>query len=284
MNMIDSVLSFLGRRSRLLAVIPVLALLAVSAAGQADRWTPTDSASDYGYKYDDLFRLITILVSVSFVIVLLMLTVSVLRDRAKPGKPASFDHGRSLHDKRFTAIVSVTVFLVLDAWVLVIAMSDLRESYYNIPPEDDPDTFQVEVLGQQWSWNFRTAGADGEMGTPDDIVTINELTVPKDRAISLNMTSKDVIHSFFLPDMRLKRDLNPGSVNLAWFRPIKAGDFDILCAELCGYAHYQMQGKLHVFEQDVFEMWEQEASRMALAGYDAEDTEAEWAWDWRSQG
>ena len=282
--MIDRVLSLFARRPRVLAWIPVLVLLSATAAAQTRRWKPTPPASDYGHKYDELFNLITVLVTVSFVIVLIFLLTAVLRDRARPGKTASFDHGSSLHDKRFTAIVSVTVFVVLDAWVLVIAMTDLRESYYNIPPAEDAETLQVEILAQQWSWNFRTPGVDGEFGTPDDIVTINELTVPKDRPISLNMTSKDVIHALFLPDMRLKRDINPGAVNLAWFRPILSGTYSILCAELCGYAHYQMQGKLHVLEENVYEQWEEEASRMAVAGHDAEDTEAEWAWDWRSRG
>ena len=272
--------------SALAATAAVLALTqAATAQGSevANRWSLLPSASDFGYRFDELFSLITVLVSISFLIVLALLFAAVYRDRSRPGHQAHYDHGSSLHDKRFTALVSVTVFLVLDAWVLVIAMTDLREAYYKVPSPEEPDVVRVEVLAQQWAWNFRTPGLDGEFGTPDDIVTINELTVPKDRPVSINLSSKDVIHALFLPAMRVKRDANPGAVNLTWFRPITAGTFEILCAELCGYAHYQMQAKLHVLEGDVYDAWEQEASRMAQAGYDAEDTEAQWAWEWRSQ-
>lgn len=270
------------RRAGALATLAALAALAcapaVSAQAVVERWRPHPPASSYGERFDQLFALITTLIGISFAIVLVLLLVPVLRDRARPGHKAHYDQGSSLKDKRFTAVVSVTVFLVLDAWVLVVAMRDLREGYYNIPTPQTPDVLRVEVLAQQWAWNFRTPGADGEFGTPDDIVTINELTVPQDRPISLNTTSKDVIHSLFLPDMRLKRDANPGAINQSWFQPIQAGTFQILCAELCGYAHYQMHGKLHVLPQAQYDAWEQEASAIALAAHDPNDAEARWAW------
>ncbi|GJM22967.1 MAG: hypothetical protein DHS20C15_28820 [Planctomycetota bacterium] len=254
---------------------------AVSAQEVTKRWGPTEPVSTYGHRFDSLFNLITLLISVSFFIVLILLLVPVIRDRAKPGKRASFDHGNSLHDKRFTAIVSVIVFIVLDALVLVIAMRDLREGFWNDPLPNDPEVVRVEVLGQQWSWNFRLAGTDGEFGTPDDIITINELTIPVDRPIDMNLTSKDVIHSFFLPDMRVKRDANPGAVNEMWFESMATGSFAILCAELCGFAHYQMHGEVHVLSEADYDAWEAEASRLALLGYDENDAEAQWAWAWQ---
>jgi cytochrome c oxidase subunit 2 len=277
--------SIFGKLSAKLLTCPI-ALACLSGALSAQdavekRWGPTPPASSFGDEFEDLFWLITALTGVSFALVLVMLIVPAIRDRAKPGKRASFDHGKSLHDKRFTAVVSILVFVVLDAWVLVIAMRDLREGYWNIPLPDDPDTYQVQVLGQQWAWNFRAAGVDDEFGTADDILQLNELTVPLDRPVSMNFTSKDVIHSLFLPDMRLKRDANPGAVNLAWFEPVVAGTFDILCAELCGYAHYQMHGKLHVLDESQFGTWEQEASHLAVGAYDSDDSEAHWAWDWQ---
>jgi len=269
--------------ARVAATSSALLLLsaAVSAQDVVNRWGPTPPASSYGEEFQELFWLITVLVSVSFALVVILLTIPFIRDRARPGKKASYDHGTSLHDKRFTALVSVIVFVVLDAWVLVIAMEDLQTGYWNYPSPSSPATYRVEVLGQQWAWNFRATGVDGEFGTSDDILSTNSLTVPKDRPISMNFTSKDVIHSFFLPDMRMKRDANPGSVNLAWFQPVIAGDFDILCAELCGFAHYQMHGRLHVLEQDVFDTWEKEASLMGQAAYDKNDSEAHWAWEWQ---
>ena len=273
------------RRAQAALVPLVAALLAPAVAAQevVDRWRPNPPASSYGYRFDDLFSLITLLIGVSFAIVLVLLIIPVIRDRARPGHKASFDHGRSLHDKRFTAAVSVTVFLVLDAWVLIVAMTDLREGFWKVPVPDEPDVLQVEVLAQQWAWNIRTPGTDGKFGTADDIVTINEFTVPQDRPISVNVASKDVIHSFFLPDMRMKRDANPGAINQCWFEPIKPGDFDLLCAELCGIAHYQMHGKLHVLPEADYAEWEKEASHVATAAFDPADTEAGWAWDFKEQ-
>jgi cytochrome c oxidase subunit 2 len=268
-------------RSRWLGCPLALMLTSTWALAQDKRWGPGEPASDYGYRFTDMFWLITILTSVSFGVVVLLLVIPVLRHRERPGRRASFDHGTSLHDKRLTAFISVAIFIVLDAWVLVIAMTDLREAYWAFPDVEDPQTYRVEVLAQQWAWNFRTPGVDGEFGTADDILSINELVVPLDRPVSFNMTSKDVIHALFLPEMRLKRDVNPGSINKVWFKPIIAGDFTILCAELCGFAHYQMFGKLRVLEQDLFNQWEAEASRLASTAFDADDTEARWAWDWQ---
>src|SRR5262249_33353694 len=137
------------------------------------------------------------------------------------------------------------------------------------------------VLAQQWAWNFRTPGPDDKFGTPDDVVTINQLTLPQGRPCVFNVSSKDVIHSFFVPDMRIKRDANPGAINQVWFKPAKTGSYDILCAELCGYAHYMMHGKLDVLSPEDFDAWQKEAGRHALGTFDEKDTEAHWAWNWK---
>ena len=266
---------------RLSSTLSSLALLAGTAAAQEARWGPHPPASSYGEQFDFLFMLITALIGGSFLIVLFMLLVPVFRDRARPGHKAHFDQGKSLHDKRFTAVVSILVFFVLDASVLWVTMRDLREGFWNIPAPDHPGVIKVEVLGQQWAWNFRTPGSDGEFGTGDDILTLNELTVAVDTPVVFNLTSKDVIHSIFIPDMRMKRDLNPGAVNEAWFEPIVTGDYDILCAELCGFAHYQMFGQVHVLSKQDYAAWEQDASKLALLAYDETDTEAQWAWEWQ---
>jgi len=81
--------------------------------------------------------------------------------------------------------------------------------------------------------------------------------------------------------MRIKRDVNPGSINKVWFQAEKPGDYEILCAELCGFAHYQMHGTLTVVPPDRWDAWQAEASHIAQATYDENDTEARWAWDWK---
>src|SRR5262245_28086959 len=131
-----------------LAALLALALAPAAAAADGNRWGPTPPASAEGHRVDSLFMLITWLVSSSFAIVLLLMLITVVRDRARPGHSARYDHGASLHDKRFTAVVSVIVFVVLDAWVLITTMRDLREVVYNIP-RSDPNAYRVEVLAQQ---------------------------------------------------------------------------------------------------------------------------------------
>lgn len=281
----------MSKRAFPLAALSALAVLALQApawawqsgAGHIDgpkRWGPNPVASLNGGRVDTLFWVITALVSISFLIVLLMLLVTVLRDRARPGVKAKYDHGSSLHDKRFTAIVSVIVFIVLDASVLWITMHDLRETVWNIPVGKQ-DVLRVEVLAQQWAWNFRQPGPDGAFGTPDDIVTINELHIPQGKPVVFHGSSKDVIHSFFVPDMRIKRDFNPGSINKVWFQAEQAGNHEILCAELCGFAHYQMHGTLTVLTPERWNAWQAEAGRIAQATFDEKDSEAHWAWDWK---
>jgi cytochrome c oxidase subunit 2 len=273
-----------ARSTRVTALCGVLFLALSPVLGAQDavtkRWGPTPVASFDGHRVDELFMKITVLVSISFAIMLILLITPAIKHRARPGHKAHFDHGTSLKDKRFTAIVSLVVFIVLDAYVLIIAMTDLREVVYNFPLTKE-GAFRVEVSAQQWAWNFRTAGPDGEFGTADDIVSINELHVPNKTPVVFNLASKDVIHALFLPDMRIKRDINPGAINRVWFEPAIAGTYDILCAELCGFAHYQMHGRLFVHEQDDYEAWQQEAGRIATMTYDDNDTEAQWAWDWK---
>lgn len=259
----------------------ILIGLAPGAFAGTNRWAPVDSASDFGWRFEELFWLITKLCIGAFTIVVIMILIPAVRDRYKPGKKAHFDHGASLHDKRLATFISALTFIVLDAWVLVIAMGDLREAWWNIPESEEAGVYEVEVLAQQWAWNFRHKGADGKFGTADDILEMNDLTVPKDRSISIQGTSKDVIHSLFVPAMRFKKDFNPGDINSTWFKPITAGSYTILCAELCGYAHYQMFGECHVLESDTFDSWAAAASEMGVASFDPEDTEAQWAWDWK---
>ncbi len=279
MNRINSLLAGV-LSSRWMKALAVVGMAGVAEAQGGNRWAPFPPASDFGHRFSELFWLITILCSISMVIVVLLLLIPLLRDRARPGHKANYDHGSSLHDKRLTAVISLATFIVLDAWVLAIAMKDLREAYWNMPEVDQAETYPIEVLGQQWAWHFRGPGLDGEFGTPDDILEMNQLTIPKGRPVSFQMTSKDVIHSLFLPEMRTKKDVNPGSINKTWFKPIEAGEFTILCAELCGYAHYQMFGNLTVMEQEDFDEWEESASLLGIAAYDPEDEEAQWAWEW----
>jgi cytochrome c oxidase subunit 2 len=118
---------------------------------------------------------------------------------------------------------------------------------------DIPPT--VEVTARQFEWRLRYPGADGVIGTPDDIHHVNDLHIPVDTDVMVHLKSMDVLHSFFLPNLRIKQDAVPGHVIPVWFRAKETGTFDLVCAELCGWGHYKMKGRLTVQSRPEYEDW-----------------------------
>jgi cytochrome c oxidase subunit II len=131
----------------------------------------------------------------------------------------------------------------------------------------------IRVVAEQFAWNVHYPGADGQFGATsvrlvsssnpigldrtspfgaDDLVTINEIHLPIHRPVMIQLSSKDVIHSFGVAAMRVKQDAIPGLLSPIWFTPTVAGDFDIACAQLCGLAHYRMRGVIIVESDDAY--------------------------------
>jgi cytochrome c oxidase subunit 2 len=142
------------------------------------------------------------------------------------------------------------------------------------PPSGDALT--VRVVAQQFSWLIHYPGADGEFGTidparigadnpagldrasmhaSDDVIAINEMHLPLGRPVIVQLTARDVIHSFGVPAMRVKQDAIPGMMTPVWFTPTLAGTFDIACSQLCGLGHYRMRGTIVVEPAEAFERW-----------------------------
>ena len=127
----------------------------------------------------------------------------------------------------------------------------------------------AEVTGRQFEWRIRYPGKDGALNTLDDVwAPPSEFHFYKDVPCRINLRSDDVLHSFFLPELRIKQDAVPGSTIPVWFDSNRAGTYDLICAELCGWGHYKMRGKIVIHETKAeFESWldrqraEQEASR-----------------------
>ena len=126
-------------------------------------------------------------------------------------------------------------------------MSTWAEIKFKGAIEDEP--VFCEVWASQFDWRFRYPGADERFGTADDFETPYELVVPDDQKIVMNMRSRDVLHSFFVPKLRLKQDAVPGMTIPIWFEVDTAqlaeepsNSFDIICTELCGWGHYKMSG------------------------------------------
>lgn len=108
------------------------------------------------------------------------------------------------------------------------------------------DAVEFQVTGKQWMWKIQHPSGQRE---------INDLHVPVNTPIKLNMTSEDVIHSFYLPAFRVKQDVLPGRYTTVWFEADKPGEYHIFCTEYCGAEHSKMIGTIHVLEQDEYEAW-----------------------------
>ncbi|MBX5483449.1 MAG: cytochrome C oxidase subunit II [Myxococcaceae bacterium] len=178
--------------------------------------------------------------------------------------------------------VAVGVFLVVDGTFFVESWRILHEQLWNFDiPDRDPRTTRVEVNAHQWAWDFRQPGPDGVFNTADDVVSWNELRVPVDAPVSMQLSSTDVVHSLYLPNFRQKMDAVPGQLNRLWFRPTEPGDFEIACSQHCGVNHYRMRAVLHVMPRAEYDRWLREAAAIAERAHDPDDAEAQWGWPWR---
>jgi cytochrome c oxidase subunit II len=149
---------------------------------------------------------------------------------------------------------------------------------------NDKNAILVHAIGQQFNWNFHLPGPDGVFGRrdlalvsnsnpvgldpndpngKDDLVVLGELHVPVDRNVVVDVSSKDVIHNFALPNMRIAQDAIPGQVVPMWFKPIKTGTYDIVCGQLCGLGHYSMKGTLVVDTPADYQAWLKERAELS---------------------
>ena len=173
----------------------------------------------------------------------------------------------------WSIVPAIVMTLVAEGGVLVIGLPVWGQLYGQEPPSD---AVLVEVTGEQFTWNIRYPGEDGEFGrtdpqlisfengigldrsdpaAADDILDLALMYVPVNRPVHIRLRSRDVLHSFYLPHHRIKQDAVPGMTIDLWFTPNREGEFEIACAELCGFGHYQMRGTLNVVSQDEFSRW-----------------------------
>jgi cytochrome c oxidase subunit II len=170
---------------------------------------------------------------------------------------------------------------VVDGNLLVFGLRDIDRAFWNFDaPEADAAAVRIQINAHQWAWDARYAGRDGRFNTADDIVTTNDVRVPVGVPVLLQLAASDVLHSFSLPNFRIKQDAVPGTINRLWFQAKRTGVFDIACAQHCGVSHYKMRGVLSVLTPEAYAAWATEAGAMAERAFDAEDKAAQWGWDW----
>jgi cytochrome c oxidase subunit 2 len=152
-------------------------------------------------------------------------------------------------------------------------------------PEQSQATF-VRVVAEQFAWNVHYPGADGTFGRTDislvgpdnplglddadeagrDDIIVDRLNVPVGKPVLVMLSSKDVVHSFGLPQMRVKQDAVPGLVQPVWFTPTLTGTWDIACSQLCGLGHYRMKGTYEVMTQADYDAWQAEEAALLTGG------------------
>lgn len=260
-------------------LVSALARAAVEITGNDGRMSRPIDASIDGHRSDWLFNFTTVAISILFVIMVgIILWASVIH-RDRPGRKAQYEHGIGRKHLMFTAIVSSIIFFGIDGTLLAGSFVDLTEAFWKFPTKAE-NPVEIEVLGQQWAWNIRYAGPDGKFNTADDVITLNDMHVPIDRPVYLKIRSKDVIHSFYLPNFRQKIDAFPGSTSQLWFQATMPGLFEIGCAQHCGVSHYKMHGLIRVESKNDYDAWLKQASADSQRRYDETDPTAHWGWDW----
>jgi cytochrome c oxidase subunit 2 len=193
-----------------------------------------------------------------FIVTNLLLAWFGFKYQDAPGAKAAYWHDNPRLEWTWTLVT---------AGILAIFLFNALGLWAQVTSKAPADAMVIEVTGQQFAWNVRYPGKDGVFGrtdhlqasidnptgivqddpaAKDDVILLNQLYLPQDKPVRIQIRSMDVIHSLFLPNFRVKQDAMPGMTVETWFTPKEAGDFDIACAEHCGLGHYRMRGQVHV--------------------------------------
>lgn len=259
---------------RLLAVVVWLIPIVLVAFG-VKRWLPP-LASEHGGGIDRMLHYLLATVGGLLVLAHLMLGYFIWRFSGQ--SRVTFRQASPRQERNWSLVPIVLMTLIAEGGVFVLGLPVWAKLYAAAPPE----AVAVEVTGEQFAWNIRYTGEDGVFGRTehrllslsnvlgldsqdpaarDDRVLQNEIALPVNRPARIRLRSKDTLHSFFLPNLRIKQDAVPGMTIELWFVPTVVGTYEIACTELCGLGHYQMRGLLRVVPGEEFEPWWQELPR-----------------------
>ena len=208
-------------------------------------WLP-ENVSTFGRDIDWLFHLIYAITAITGILVFAALIAFLVIYRDRPGRRARYTHGNTTLEIVWT-IVPALILVVL-TFLSVPAWSKIKMTQ---PPTD----VIIQVVAKQFNWQVFYPGADGKFGTEDDKKFLDEMHVPVNKPIRVILKSQDVIHSFFVPNFRIKQDAVPGREIAAWFDATKPGKYEWPCAELCGFGHSGMKGWIYVHTPEDYAKW-----------------------------
>jgi cytochrome c oxidase subunit 2 len=208
-------------------------------------WLP-ENVSTFGADIDWLFHLIYAITAITGILVFVTLIAFLVMYRDRPGRRARYTHGNTTLEIVWTVVPAL--ILVVLTFLSVPAWSKIKMSQ---PPTD----VVIQVNAKQFNWQVSYPGPDGKFGTADDKQFLDEMHVPVNKPIRVILKSQDVIHSFFVPNFRIKQDAVPGREIAAWFDATKPGKYEWPCAELCGFGHSGMKGWVYVHTAADYEKW-----------------------------
>jgi cytochrome c oxidase subunit II len=237
-------------------------------------WWSTPIASNWHY-IDKTISLTFWITGFVFVAVVLFTAYCVFRFRHVEGRRALYEPENNKLELWLTVVTAVGVAALLAPGLYVWGQ------FVSVPSE----ATEVEVVGRQWLWNFRLPGKDGKLGTSDArfisdtnplgvspydpggaddvIIDDSEIHLPLGKPVKIVLRSIDVVHDFYVPEIRSKMDMVPGMVTYFWFTPTRTGTFEILCAGLCGVGHPNMRGKVVVDTEAGYQAWLQQQKTFA---------------------
>ena len=212
-------------------------------------WFMSEPVSTFGAEIDSIYYLILVITAVIFVLVEVALIVFMIKYRHREGRRAEYSHGHTTLEAVWTIVPFILVMVI--AWMSMDVWLETKIADGHAPA----DALPLRVTAKQFEWNVTYPGLDEKLDTADDFVKRNQLHLPVGRAVRVDLASEDVIHSFFLPEFRVKQDAVPGMVIPVWFEATVAGEYPLGCAELCGLGHYRMRGSVTVHEAAAFDTW-----------------------------
>ncbi len=228
----------------LFLAVPVLGVWSFWISPGRGWWLP-QNVSSFGGQIDHLFYVILWITGITFVATEVVLAWFLFRYAGDgTSRKALYIQGHHRTEVIWTLVpAGILVFIAM------YQMSAWREikfkSQFPAPPS-------VRVVAGQFEWRVFYPGDDGKLGTLDDLVSVNVFHAPVGVPVVFELRSRDVLHSFFLPELRLKQDAVPGMTIPVWFQADRTGSFDLPCAELCGWGHYKMKGRLVVESEGDF--------------------------------
>jgi cytochrome c oxidase subunit II len=219
-------------------------------------WLLPPGASTFVGEIDWLYNTILVITGVAFVLVEVVLVWFLWKYRARPGRRAHYTHGNVKAEILWTSVTAVVV-----VWIGLASAGGWRriKGYDSAPPGSIP----LSILAKQFEWHVTYPGPDGKIGGADDFTVRSQLHVPVNRPVVATLQAEDVIHSFFIPQFRIKQDAVPGMHITVWFQPTKVGTYEIGCAELCGLGHYRMRAVVTVHTQADYDRWVTERRSVA---------------------